>query len=123
MHHVDVEGKTKWYWILYNIPATTHSLPKDVQGVGVAGTGFKGRVGYEPPHSKGPGAKTYVISLYALSAPPDVTVPPAEVSYDVIMAAMKGKVLASADLSVVHSSKGSGVDDRPPAPPKSGRKP
>ena len=20
MHHVDPEGKTKWYWILYNIP-------------------------------------------------------------------------------------------------------
>ena len=30
--------------------------------------------GYAPPHSKGPGAKTYVFTVYALSAPvrPDV---------------------------------------------------
>jgi phosphatidylethanolamine-binding protein (PEBP) family uncharacterized protein len=114
MHHLDPEGKTKWYWILYNLPPTVQSLPKNVQGIGTVGTGFKGRIGYEPPHSKGPGPKTYVLSLYALSAPPDVTVPPAQVNYDVIMAALKGRILASADLSVVYTSKQSGAGDPPP---------
>jgi phosphatidylethanolamine-binding protein (PEBP) family uncharacterized protein len=113
MHHLDPEGKTKWYWIVYNIPATIQSLPKNVQGIGTIGTGFKGKIGYEPPHSKGPGAKTYVLSLYALSGPPDITVPPAQVNYDVIMQAMKDKVLASADLSVVYTSKTTGASDPP----------
>ena len=103
MHHLDPEGVTKSYWILYNIPANVTSLPKNVQGVGSLGASFKGVVGYEPPHSKGPGAKTYVLTLYALSAPPEVTGPPERVTYDVILAAIKGKVLASADLSVIYS--------------------
>jgi len=103
MHHLDREGVTKSYWILYDIPANVTSLPKNVQGVGSLGASFKGVVGYEPPHSKGPGAKTYVLTLYALSAPPEVTGPPERVTYDVILAAIKGKVLASADLSVIYS--------------------
>lgn len=135
MHHLDPEGKTKWYWILYNIPATVQSLPKNVQGVGTVGTGFKGRIGYEPPHSRSPGAKSYVLSLYALSAPPNVTVPPAQVNYDVIMAALKDRILASADLSVVYTSKNgdstdSAPEDRRPRrdsdrgnPPPAGRAP
>jgi phosphatidylethanolamine-binding protein (PEBP) family uncharacterized protein len=103
MHHLDPEGVTKSYWILYNIPANVTSLPKNAKGVGSLGASFKGFVGYEPPHSKGPGAKTYVLTMYALSAAPEVTGPPERVTYDVMLAAMKGKVLASADLSVVYS--------------------
>jgi phosphatidylethanolamine-binding protein (PEBP) family uncharacterized protein len=123
MHHLDPEGKTKWYWILYNIPPNVQSLPKNVQGIGTVGTGFKGQVGYEPPHSRGPGAKTYVLSLYALSAPADVTVPPSQVNYDGIMAALKGRILASADLSVVYTSKSSGSGDAPPGGPGRRRNP
>jgi phosphatidylethanolamine-binding protein (PEBP) family uncharacterized protein len=37
MHHVDPEGKTKWYWTLYNIPAEVRSLTKNVQGIGTLG--------------------------------------------------------------------------------------
>ena len=33
MHHVDPQGKTKWYWVLYNIPPTIHSLPRNVQNL------------------------------------------------------------------------------------------
>lgn len=105
MHHLDPEGKTKWYWIVYDIPANIHSLPKNAQGVGIVGTGFKGRVGYEPPRSRGPGAKTYVLTLYALSDLAEVPVPPGQVNYEVITKAINGKVLASADLSVVYTSK------------------
>ena len=80
MHHLDPEGKTKWYWTLYNIPADVGSLPKDVQGVGSLGNNSLNRsVGYAPPHSKGPGAKTYVLTVYALSAPVQIT-PPAPIA-------------------------------------------
>jgi phosphatidylethanolamine-binding protein (PEBP) family uncharacterized protein len=33
MHHIDPEGKTKWYWILYNIPADTRNLTKNVKNI------------------------------------------------------------------------------------------
>jgi Raf kinase inhibitor-like YbhB/YbcL family protein len=103
MHH-EAPDQTKWYWILYNIPAATHSLPKNVKGVGTLGNNsVNRRTEYAPPHSKGPGAKTYVLTVYALSAPPQITVPPAEVNREVLLTAMKDKVLATAELSVSYS--------------------
>ncbi len=127
MHHLDPEGKTKWYWTLYNIPAAATHLDKNTKGIGTPGTGFKGQVGYEPPHSKGPGAKTYVLTLYALSAAPQISVPASQVSADVLSAAIKDRVLASADLSVVYSREGAATDDRPPRdpdrPPTDGQRP
>ncbi|MEZ5433859.1 MAG: hypothetical protein R3F31_22375 [Verrucomicrobiales bacterium] len=88
--------------------------------MGKTGTGFKGAVGYEPPHSKGPGAKTYVLTLYALSAPLNLTQAPAEVDREVLLSAMQDKVLASSSLRVVHTSSGSaagtGGEPRPEAP-------
>ena len=107
MDHLDPEGVMKWYWTLYDLPASLTSLPKNVQGVGKVGTGFRGQIGYEPPHSKGPGSKTYVLTLYALSAPLAIQQLPREVNREVLMAAMKGKVLASSSLHVVHTSQGS----------------
>ena len=121
MHHLDPEGAVKWYWTLYDIPEDVTSLPKNVKGIGKVGTGFKGQVGYEPPHSKGPGAKTYTLTLYALSAPAKVTVPPSQVNREVLLAAIQGSVLASSDLNVVYTRNGTGTDSQPenrPRPPR-----
>jgi phosphatidylethanolamine-binding protein (PEBP) family uncharacterized protein len=103
MDHVTPDGDQKWYWTVYDIPASATSLPKDSQRIGKIGTGFKGEIGYEPPHSKGPGAKTYVITMYALSEPLKVAGSPGR---EELIAAMKDKVLASSSLRVVHSSGG-----------------
>jgi len=103
MHH-EAPDQTKWYWILYNIPADTLSLPKNVKGVGTLGNNsVNRRPEYAPPQSKGPGAKTYIYTVYALSAPPKITVPPAEVNREVLLAAMKDKILATAELSVTYT--------------------
>lgn len=102
MHHLDPEGRTKWYWTLYNLPAELRALPANAQGVGVLGSnGINRRVGYAPPHSKGPGAKAYTLTLYALSAPLRVEVSPAEVNREVLLRAMQGLVLAEAELKIV----------------------
>jgi len=106
MDHVAPGGDKKWYWTVYDIPASVTSLPKNAQGIGKVGTGFKGEIGYEPPHSRGPGAKTYVLTMYALSSPLNVTQSPREVGREALIAAMKGKVLASSSLRVVHTSNG-----------------
>jgi phosphatidylethanolamine-binding protein (PEBP) family uncharacterized protein len=104
MHHLDPQGVTKWYWTLYNIPANVGALPKNVRGVGTLGSNSVNRqIGYAPPHSKGPGPKTYVLTIYALSDTLAVNQPPAEVSREVLLTAMKGKVLASAELQVVYT--------------------
>jgi phosphatidylethanolamine-binding protein (PEBP) family uncharacterized protein len=104
MHHIPGPGDVKWYWILYNIPPEIRSLPKNVKDVGVWGNNsVNGRMEYAPPHSKGPGAKTYTYTLYALSAPVQLGVSPSEVSRKVLLAAMKDRLLATAEMSVVYS--------------------
>ncbi|MCX7428946.1 MAG: SUMF1/EgtB/PvdO family nonheme iron enzyme [Planctomycetia bacterium] len=117
MHHIDPEGNAKWYWILYNIPATVQRLPKNARGVGTLGNNsVNERTEYAPPHSKGPGPKTYIYTVYALSAPPQLTVPPTEVNRDVLLAAMKDGILGSAELQVVYTRQGEdqGSDERRP---------
>ena len=114
MHHVDREGKTKIYWILYNISAAVTHLEKNSQGIGVLGLNtIKNRAGYAPPHSKGPGPKTYVITLYALSDAPTIQVPPDSVNAKTLVNAMKDRILATADLHVIYSREGAAPGDRP----------
>jgi len=115
MHHI-APDQTKWYWILYHIPPDVKSLPKNVQGVGTLGNNsITRRTEYAPPHSKGPGPKTYIYTVHALSAAPTITVAPAEVNRDVLLAAMKDLILASAELHVVYT--------RYPAPGETGARP
>ena len=121
MHH-EAPDQTKWYWILYDLPATIQSLPKNVKGVGTLGNNsVNRRREYAPPHSKGPGAKTYIYTVYALSAPTQITVPPAEVNREVLLAAMKDKILATAELSVVYTRSGSSDDRNPGTGPSRNR--
>lgn len=103
MDHLAPGNEMKSYWVIRDMPAEVTSLPKNVKGVGKPGVGFKGEIGYEPPHSKGPGAKTYVIHLYALSEAPDIYGSPSSVNREVLLAAMEGKILAEADLRVVYT--------------------
>ena len=119
MHHLDPEGQTKWYWVLYNLPPTMQSLPQNARNVGTLGNNsVNGRTEYAPPHSKGPGAKTYAYTLYALAAPVEPGVQPSEVSREVLLKAMQNHVLASAELKVVYSrpegavSQGASRDQR-----------
>lgn len=115
MDHVVPGGDKKWYWTVYDLPASTSHLSKGSQTVGKLGTGFKGGIGYEPPHSKGPGAKTYVLTLYALSSPLEVSGTPGR---EELLAAMKGKVLANSSLRVVYTSSASSGAMNEQTPPQ-----
>ena len=115
MDHLAPGDVIKHYWTIYDIPATTTSLSRNAKGVGKLGTGFKGQIGYEPPHSQGPGAKTYVLTVYALSAPLQITTEPSGVNRDVLLGAMRDKVLASASLSVLYT-RGNAGNHTAPAP-------
>jgi phosphatidylethanolamine-binding protein (PEBP) family uncharacterized protein len=124
MDHLAPGNVMKSYWNVWDIPPTVSSLPKNVQGVGKVGTSFKGELGYEPPHSQGPGAKTYVLTVYALSSPLQITQSPREVSRDVLLSAMKDKVLASSSLSVVYTRPGGDSSSgQPPMRPDDNKRP
>lgn len=103
MDHLAPGNEMKGYWNVWDIPANVTSLPKNVTGIGKVGAGFKGQVGYEPPMSKGPGPKTYVLHVYALSDFVSITQSPSAVNREVLLAAIKDKILATADLHVTYS--------------------
>lgn len=124
MHHFDPEGRAKWYWTLYNLPAGTRSLAKGVTGIGTTGNNsIDRRLGYAPPHSRGPGLKTYVLTLYALSATPVINEPPASISRDVLLNAIREHVLGTAELKVTYTRSGSAAGDEttPRERPRDGR--
>lgn len=116
MHHVAPDGEVKWYWTLYNLPASLTSLPKDAHDIGTLGNNsITRRAGYAPPHSKGPGAKTYVLTAYALSAPLQIPGDPGAVNRATLLAAMKGLILDSAELKVTYA-RPDGAEDEAPSP-------
>ena len=103
MHHMAPDA-IKWYWILYNIPPDVQSLPKNVKGVGtLGGNSVNKNIGYAPPMSKGPGQKTYIYTVYALSETPKIDASQNRVDLETMLVAMDGKILASAELRVVYS--------------------
>ncbi len=123
MHHIDPEGKTKWYWTLYNIPAQVTSLEKNNITAGTLGNNsVNHRLEYAPPHSKGPGKKTYIFTVYALSGNIIPGVPAAEVNREVLLTTMKDKLLGAASLSVHYTRNvetgESKEDGQPPPPPR-----
>jgi phosphatidylethanolamine-binding protein (PEBP) family uncharacterized protein len=120
MDHLAPGNEIKSYWVMWGIPASMTGLPKNVKGVGKLGAGFRGQPGYEPPHSKGPGAKTYVLHVYALSAEPKPSGGDRGVTREALLAAMGDTILAKADLSVVYSRGGVVGESPQPTPPQGG---
>jgi Raf kinase inhibitor-like YbhB/YbcL family protein len=115
MHHI-APDQTKWYWILYNIPAATTALPRNVSSeVGILGNNsVNGQTEYAPPHSKGPGEKIYIYTVYALSEPVSIAAAPENVNREVLLTAMQGKILGTAELTTVYERSGNG-DENPAA--------
>lgn len=104
MYTIPPTGDKHVYIVLYNIPATTLSIPDNSKSIGVFGINtVDGKTTYTPPCSQGPGAKIYVLTLYALNAPPTITVPNTQVTMDILLAGMKNKILDSAVMSVSYT--------------------
>ena len=104
MYTIPDPNESHWYWVLYNIPPDTRNLVKNITGVGTPGNNsINGRTEYAPPCSKGPGAKKYTYTIYALSAPPQFSVSPDKVCRDVLLSSIKDRTIASAELNVYYS--------------------
>jgi phosphatidylethanolamine-binding protein (PEBP) family uncharacterized protein len=91
MHHLDPEGKTKVYWLVTDIDPKTTAVAKNATDFGRLGLStVHDRVEYAPPHSKGPGLKKYVLTLFALSAKPTLADAGKPVDLETLLPAMKG---------------------------------
>lgn len=103
MTTLPVDGSTRWNWVLYRIPASAAGLKKNGSGAGVLGSGNHGTVmTYDPPCPKGPGAKLYTFTLYALSAAPDLPHPPERVTGAVLTEALKNITIATTELNMYY---------------------
>jgi hypothetical protein len=103
MDHLAPGDVMKCYWTMWDIPSSVTTLPKNVRGVGKVGASFRGQLGYEPPHSQGPGVKSYTIHLYALAESPRLAQNPRAVTREVLLAAIKDFILDSAELKVTYT--------------------
>ena len=93
----DAPRPTPWvHWVLAKIPATTTSFAEGVTGIGVEGVNDFGRNGYGGPlPPKGHGTHHYHFKLYALDVPVDARM---GLTKDELLAAMKGHVVAEAEI-------------------------
>jgi phosphatidylethanolamine-binding protein (PEBP) family uncharacterized protein len=124
MHHLDPEGKTKVYWLVTDIDPKTTAVAKNATDFGRLGLStVHDRVEYAPPHSKGPGLKKYVITLFALSAKPNLADAAKPVDLATLLPAMKGKILGAADLTVTYTRPAGTAEEDDKRPPRKGPPP
>lgn len=94
----EVAAAVSYSWVLYNIPATSTSIPEGATNVGTAGVQAHGPGVYGAPCSQGPGEKQYTFTVYALSA--EISLDSKSATGDAVRAAIKPITLASAALNV-----------------------
>ena len=104
MYTIPPTGDKHVYIVLYNIPYNTTSIPDNSKSIGNFGINtVDGKRTYTPPCSQGPGAKIYVLTLYALNSSPTITVPETQVTMDILLAGMKNKIVDSAVMTVTYT--------------------
>ena len=104
MHHVTSPTDIHWYWVIYNIPASITSFPRNMTGIGILGTNsVNDKTIYAPPCSQGPGIKAYTYTIYALSKNPVIPVAPDKVTRDVLLNAIEDITISSAKMTVYYS--------------------
>ncbi len=104
MYTIPPTGEKHVYFVLYNIPAASMSIPDNAKSIGVFGINtVDGKTTYTPPCSQGPGAKVYVLTIYALNAAPTISVPGTQVTMAILLAGMKNKIVDSAVMSVTYT--------------------
>jgi Raf kinase inhibitor-like YbhB/YbcL family protein len=104
----DAPGRTFTHWIIYNIPARRNELPEGVRGEKIIkkncsqGLNDFRQMGYGgpcPPHGK---PHHYHFHLYALDTVIDV---PSGVPRSAVQGAMKGHILAEAEIVGLYQRK------------------
>ena len=96
----EAPDQLKSYWVVYGIPGKSTNLSKNSSNVGTTGLNDKQRAEYDPMCSKGPGVKTYHITIYALSAEPNL--PTRGATRDALLDAIRDITLAEGTLTYTY---------------------
>ena len=98
----EVDIGKHFYLTVFNIPITASSISAGATNIGTLGQNFQGKkLGYTPPCSQGMGSKMYSFYLYALSS--KLTISASDATENSLIAAMNGKVISTAEMSVFYS--------------------
>jgi phosphatidylethanolamine-binding protein (PEBP) family uncharacterized protein len=104
MYTIPPTGDRHVYIVLYNIPSSVSSISDNSKNVGEWGINtVDGKNTYTPPCSQGPGAKIYVLTLYALSSDPNLSFSTTKVTMDMLYSSIKSKIVDSALMSVTYT--------------------
>ena len=100
----EAPDRLKCYWVIHGIPADVTELAKETPGAGTIGLNDKGRAEYDPMCSRGPGVKTYHVTLYALSA--KAKLPATGATRQQLLKAIAGLTLAEGTLTFDYEREG-----------------
>ncbi len=93
----------KSYWLVYNIPETSRGIAQNGRPEGSVGLNDRRKPEYDPMCSKGPGVKTYHLTVFALSRPIDLA--PEKVTRATLLEAVKDIALAVGTLDFEYERK------------------
>jgi len=96
----EAPDQIKTYWVVHGIPKGVTSLRKGSRSVGTTGLNGKRQAAYDPMCSKGPGAKDYHLTVYALSATPKL--PAGGDTREALLAAIADTTLAEGTLTFTY---------------------
>ncbi len=91
--------------MVYNIPANVARLPQNSKGIGTLGQNGKRRADYDPMCSKGPGLKTYHLTVFALSTEQVPKLSPDKANRAGLLEAIKDITLAEGTLDFQYERK------------------
>jgi Raf kinase inhibitor-like YbhB/YbcL family protein len=97
------------HWIIYDIPSTTTTLPAGLppqatlENGAAQGKNIRGQAGYVGPKPPAGQTHPYHFQVFALNG--KLRLDPANADRKAVLDAMKGKVLASGDLTVNYTGK------------------
>ncbi|MFM8733204.1 MAG: metallophosphoesterase, partial [Phycisphaerales bacterium] len=113
IHHLTTDNLERIYLVRYGIPADAASIAAGDATVGKFGLNNVGRrAEYAPPCSQGPGEKTYVATVFALSAEPKLAT--ATPTREELLAAVKDITLATGTLELRYArTPGAGGAEAP----------
>jgi len=100
----EAPDRLKTYWVVHGIPADVRSIPAGGGEVGTPGLNDRGWPGYDPPCSRGPGVKTYQVTVYALSRRP--VLPARGATREALLESIRTTTLAEGTLSFEYERAG-----------------
>ncbi|MFN9721455.1 MAG: YHYH protein [Planctomycetota bacterium] len=86
----------KSYWVVYNIPTSADGLKQNQKDIGTVGLNDRKKASFDPMCSRGPGVKTYHITVFALSE--ELKLSSQQATHKGLLEAVKGITLAETTL-------------------------